>query len=219
MTGHAILLHHARVPPGLDESLQQRWLAVLPPRLAERISRMRQMRDRAATLLGIALLLDCAVSAGLAPPAPRSLMFPSRGKPCWPSGPDFSIAHTTIRAACALAPAGLGVGLDLEQRGSAARADLRLVASACEHELYIAAGLEPEDLWTAKEAALKAAGASAKFAPQVMLAVDSAEFRASRYILMRPRLARDCSCALAITQPAAISLREVDAGRLLESVA
>jgi hypothetical protein len=36
---------------------------------------------------------------------------------------------------------------------------------------------------------------------------------------MRPKLAADCSCALAVTHPAAIVLREVDAGRLLESVA
>jgi len=219
MTGRPILLHHARVPSGLDAALEKRWLALLPPALSTRIGRMRELRDRAASLLGIALLLDCARSAGLEPPMPRLLEFPFHGKPLWPAGPDFSIAHTALRAGCALAPAGGRVGLDIEQRGSAAGSDLRWVASGREHALYTASGLALEDLWTAKEAVLKAAGASAKQAAQVRLETDAAEFHETRYILLRPAMAANCCCTLAVSQPAAVVVREADADRLLESVA
>jgi len=217
MTGHAILLHHARLPAGLDEALERRWLAVLPPGLAARIGRMREMRDRAASLLGIALLLDGAAAAGLETPAPRRLAFPIRGKPRWPSGPDFSIAHTSIHVGCALARAGACVGLDLEQRGCVASADLRLVSSRRERDLYAAAGLSREELWTAKEAVLKAAGAGLSLVGDVALETDAAAFQGKRYLLLRPGLDPDCCCTLAVTQPADVVLREADAAQLLES--
>jgi phosphopantetheinyl transferase len=216
MTGARILLHHARLPARLDRALETRWLAAVPDALAARIRRMREMRDRMATLLGIALLLDCARAAGLDAPLPRFLAFPWGGKPYWPCGPDFSIAHTAVRVGCALAPAGGSVGLDLEQRGSVAGAALRLVTSRCERDLYAAAGLSPDDLWTAKEAVLKAAGASASLAARVGLELESAQLQGTRYRLLRPTLAPDCCSTLAATQSADLALREAHAVQLLE---
>jgi phosphopantetheinyl transferase len=219
MSGKEILLHHARVPAGLEAGLQARWLASLPDTLSARISRMHHARDRAATLLGIALLRHCAGAAGFEPPPPASLAFPSHGKPVWPSGPDFSITHSAMYAGCALAPVRFRVGLDMEQRGGAAGSDLRLVASDRERALYAASGLSPDDLWTAKEAVLKAAGAGIRDAGQVRLEADTATFRGTRYVLLRPPVAADCCCTLAATGPAEVVVVAADADELLEAVA
>jgi phosphopantetheinyl transferase len=218
MTGAPILLHHARVPAALDPALQARWLAVLPDALAARVGRMREAPDRAATLLGMALLAHCARVAGLEPPRPRELSFPARGKPVWPAGPDFSISHSAARAGCALAPKDNRVGLDIEQRGTAAGSGLRLVASGRERTLYESSGLTLDDLWTAKEAVLKAAGAGATQAGEVILEVDSALLWGVRYALLRPVVASDCSCTLAATRPVDLSVREVDAASLLDAL-
>ena len=218
MTGAPILLHHARVPAALDPALQARWLAVLPDTLAARVGRMREAPDRAATLLGMALLAHCARVAGLEPPRPRELSFPARGKPVWPAGQDFSISHSAARAGCALAPKDNRVGLDIEQRGTAAGTGLRLVASGRERTLYESSGLTLDDLWTAKEAVLKAAGAGVAQAGEVILEVDSALLWGVRYALLRPVVASDCSCTLAVTRPAGLSVREVDAASLLDAL-
>lgn len=218
MTGAPILLHHARVPAALDPALQARWLAVLPDALAARVGRMREAPDRAATLLGMALLAHCARVAGLEPPRPRALSFPARGKPVWPAGQDFSISHSAARAGCALAPKDNRVGLDIEQRGTVAGSGLRLVASGRERTLYESSGLTLDDLWTAKEAVLKAAGAGATQAGEVFLEVDSALLWGVRYALLRPVVASDCSCTLAATRPAGLSVREVDAASLLDAL-
>jgi 4'-phosphopantetheinyl transferase EntD len=218
MTGATILLHHARLPDGLDPALQARWLAVLPDALAARVVRMREAPDRAATLLGMALLAHCARVAGLEPPQPRALSFPAQGKPVWPAGPDFSISHSAARAGCALAPTDNRVGLDIEQRGTAAGSGLRLVTSGRDRTLYESSGLTRDDLWTAKEAVLKAAGAGVAQAGEVMLEVDSALLWGVRYSLLRPFVATDCSCTVAATRPAGLSVREVNAASILEAL-
>ena len=179
---------------------------------------MRHASDRAASLLGIALLLDCARTAGLEAPASRSLVFRGQGKPAWPAGPDFSISHCAGRVGCALGAAETRLGLDIEQRGAATDAGLRLVTSSRERSLYAASGLTADDLWTAKEAVLKAAGAAAGRAGQVRLEVDTATFRGRLYFLSRLRLAADSSCTLAATHPAAVTVVAVDGFRLLEAI-
>ena len=159
----------------------------------------------------------CLQIGGL-PPQPRALVFPAQGKPGWPAGPDFSISHSAARAGCALAPKDNRVGLDIEQRGTAAGTGLRRVASDREQSLYESSGLTLDDLWTAKEAVLKAAGAGATQAGEVILEVDSALLRGVRYVLMRPFVATDCSCTLAATRPAGLTAREVDSAWLLDAV-
>lgn len=214
-----ILLHHARLPVALRPELEARWLAALPPQQAARLGRMRLAAGRIASLLGIALLIDCARAAGVAAPRPDQLRFPRRGKPCWPSGPDFSIAHAGGRVACALAPPGLQVGLDLEPRNAVLRTDLRLVASPAELDDYAAAGLTPTDLWTAKEAALKAAGADLAALAQVRVGRAAARLRGRCYRLQRPHLGVDCRCTLAVSRDARLSVRQVTADLLLRALA
>ena len=214
-----MLLHHALVPAELNPSLEARWLALLPSRRAASLARLRSAADRIATLLGMALLGDCARAAGLAPPLAGEIVMPARGKPRWIQGVDFSIAHAGRRVACALAPRGVTVGLDIEPAGAVTWRDLRLVTRATETERFAAAGLDATSLWTAKEAVVKAAGAGLAAVCDVEASRTSAAFRGRRFLLRRPRFARGFACTVALSAGASIRVRELDGLRLLEEPA
>lgn len=206
-----ILLHHGWLPGAhrpLSVTAAEAWLAV----------RKRPAGDppgQAATLLGLALLCDCAVAMGLAPPTPANLCFPTGGKPQWRGGPDFSISHAGGRVACALAPPGTVVGLDLEPRAAVSVADLRRVAGRGELQACLDAGLDPADLWTAKEAVAKAAGAGVRGLARVGLDGFAGCLDGREYTLLRPVLAADFSCTLAASRPHGLRLQEVSAAQVL----
>lgn len=165
--------------------------------------------------MGLALLCDCAVAMGLSPPRPADLWFPCGGKPRWRGGPDFSISHAGDRVACALAPPGAVVGLDLEPRAAVAVADLRRVAARGELQAYLDAGLDPADLWTAKEAVAKAAGEGLRALARVGLDACAGRLDGREYALLRPLLADDFSCTLATSLRHGLRLREVLAQQAL----
>jgi len=209
-----ILLHHCTVPAELDPGLLERWIALLPAAKAARVARMSDPVARAASVLGIALLCDCAMRAGLDPPRPGGLQFPEVGKPGWPSGRDFSISHAAGRVACAMAPAGVQVGLDIESAGAAGRSGLRLVAGEAELETVSAAGLTVTDLWTAKEAVAKLTGEGLAGVARVRVAAATATLDGRGYALARPILAPGLHCAVAMSVELPIESREVLAPRL-----
>lgn len=215
LSARRMLLHHALVPAELDPSLEARWLASLPARRAASLARLRSAADRIATLLGMALLADCARAAGLAPPSAGEIVMPARGKPRWIEGADFSISHSGGRVACALAPRGVTVGLDIEAAGTVTWRDLRLVTHATERERFATAGLDATSLWTSKEAVVKAAGAGLAAMREVEASRASAAFRGRRFLLRRPRFARGFACAVALSAGASIRVRELDGLRLL----
>jgi phosphopantetheinyl transferase len=99
---------------------------------------------------------------------PLSLLTDEPGnKPRWPTGPDFSIAHGAGVAVCAVAPAGIAIGVDLERIGDVELGSLRLVSSSAERKRVSAGELNAAALWTGKEAVLKAAGAGILAAARV----------------------------------------------------
>jgi phosphopantetheinyl transferase len=210
-----ILLHHSAIPAPVDTVRLERWMAILPPEKAAGVARMRSASARAASLLGIALLYDCAAAAGLARPPGGALRFPDGGKPAWPSGPDFSISHAAQHVACAIAPAGVQVGLDIEPAGAAERAGLRLLATESEHEAYAEAGLTTTDLWTAKEAVAKLVGAGIAVVAEVSVTAAVGRFRGREYMLARPDLAPGLRCTVAMSVALPVVTQEVASGKLL----
>ena len=150
--------------------------------------RMRLRGDLAAqamTLVGIELarrLLGQALGREVAAAA---LRFPYGGKPHAPGLPDFSISHSGSWVGCAVATAGR-VGLDLECAGAAPTRDL--------------------GEWTAREAVLKAAGATLDAAAAVALDGAGAEFAGRRWLLLAPAAPPGCVAALALEQPAELVL-------------
>ena len=148
-----ILLQCAAIPASPPAAVVALWLALLPPRRAA-----KHRADPAATITGLALLASCARARPGAPPLARLEREPG-GRPCWPGGPSFSIAHAAGHAVCALAAADVAVGVDLEASGATDLGKLRLVVTAAERRAVQAGRLDAVALWTSKEAVLKAAGA------------------------------------------------------------
>lgn len=214
-----ILLHHSALPATVDAARLAAWIGTLPPGRAARLERVRDPRARLATVLGIALLLDCARAAGLVPPSPGALVFPERGKPGWPAGRDFSITHAHGLVACALAPSGMEVGLDAEPEGAAAKAVLRLAADEAELAACARAGLTPTDLWTAKEAVVKLTGQGVSAARRVRVTPAVARAGDRDYVLMRPRLANGYCCTLAATERRPVEVIEREAEAVLAALA
>lgn len=208
-----ILLHHADLPADAGNVLD-----ALPrdiePGWAGKVAG-RGPQARLGTLLGFALLLDCARAAGQRPPAPGELYAAPGGKPCWANGPSFSISHAGRRVACALGAGGDVLGLDVEERAAVARTDLRLVATAAELEEFRVAGLVPADIWTAKEAVIKATGSTLAAVGRVVARRDSAHFEGRDYCLCRVDVGEEFSCTVATRVPRRVAVARVDARRVL----
>ena len=167
-----VSLHYAAVAAQLAPALESRALHWLPTPRRHAVERLREPADRAATLAGVALLVRALHEAGLEFGAGR-LEYPPGAKPRLRDGPDFSIAHAPSAdggrlVACVLAT-GMRVGLDLEPRGAARAAQLRLVLGPGERAAVAAGRLDPTDAWVMKEAVLKAAGRGAVRARDVEL--------------------------------------------------
>ena len=182
---------------------------------ATRPARRRNPGARLESLLGLALLVDCARAAGRLPPGPEDLEATARGKPRWKGGPDFSISHAGGRVACALVAGEGCVGLDIEPYDAVSADDLRLVATAAELEQFGAEGLGPADLWTTKEAVIKAAGATVAAIDRVAATPFRARFEGVDYLLLRAILAPGLACTLATRAPARLSVALVDARQVL----
>jgi len=214
-----ILLHHAVLPDALPEPDDDAWGRFVSGPVAARVALLRDPAARHSTLLGLLLLRDCARAAGLRVPAATELAFPAGRKPRWCSGPDFSISHAGGRVACALAPPGIRIGLDIERGTDVTWQDLRLVMREAEFADYTAAGLDPATLWTAKEATLKAAGASVVDLATVRAGRDLAQFDGEVFRLSRPSLAQGFACAVASSEEARVLVREVDVRILFRGLA
>ena len=193
---HAVWVRCARVPGTLPALAVTRWLAALPESgrsaLASRLSRTTGI----ASLTGLALLASLS-SACCLPPLDQ-LRWTRRGKPYFPDGPHFSIAHSGGIAACAVASSGQTVGIDVERVGRARMATIRLVASDEEQDAVENGCMTATELWTAKEAVLKAAGAGLTDIRRVRIEADRARFAGVEYHLRTCRLNEDCLLTIAM---------------------
>jgi phosphopantetheinyl transferase len=208
-----IVLHCARVPDALTAAVAAGWLKRLPRARAHVLSRRLAAGTGLESLTGLALLAGCASAAGL--PALSQLTWNRRGKPGWPEGPPFSIAHAGGYAVCAVAPADIAIGVDIEPAGRVRNQTLRLVATPAERAEVERGALDATALWTCKEAVLKAAGAGISDVRRVSIAGDSGHLDGVHYHLTRQSLDGGLLLAIATShaQPAP-RVRWPDAARL-----
>jgi 4'-phosphopantetheinyl transferase len=187
-------------------ALAGRWLRPLPYAKRQAIERSPE-RSAHATLAGIDLLAHGALALGNEPLDAASLVYPERGKPYLPGGPEFSISHTSDLAVCAVA-CGIKLGIDIEIIARVRESMLRRVASAEEIETFRDAECGPAALWTRKEAVLKAAGASIFGASEVTVRRDDGEYHGQRWYFCGPETLEGCAFALACERPGvAVDLR------------
>jgi phosphopantetheinyl transferase len=182
----SVSLHYAALDRHSWTRLERDWLPRLPTAKRARVERLREPADRAATLLGMRLL-DTALAERGVPAAVGRLLFPARGRPSLPGGPEFSISHAHGLVACAVADEP--IGLDLERRDAVRPTQLRLVLDADEGAAVAGGRLDPTDAWVMKEAVLKAAGRGADAARSVSLRGVSAVLDGRTWHLQRVDLA------------------------------
>ena len=131
---------------------------------------------------------------------PLSLLTDEPGrKPRWPAGPDFSIAHGAGIAACAVAPPGVAIGVDLERIDDVELGSLRLVTSSAERMRVSAGEFNAAALWTGKEAVLKAAGTGVLAAARVEIDSVVGRHAGRDYHLARLDLGGDILLSIATT--------------------
>lgn len=130
-------------------------------------------------------------------PSVSSLQWTDGGKPHFPLGPDFSLTHSRRFAACAVAPHGLDIGIDIEPADRARAAAVGLIANAAEQSALDDGTLSPTGLWTAKEAVLKAAGAGLPEIRNVTVRKHRASFAGVDYSWRHYRLREGLLLAIA----------------------
>ncbi|HLQ13680.1 MAG TPA: hypothetical protein VK130_10630 [Steroidobacteraceae bacterium] len=163
-----VILAYSQLRGDLPAVQRERLRAQLP--YARRLRIPLDARCQSQTYLGLALACRLLSDVSGRQVGPSLLRFARTGKPYAPGGPEFSITHTGEWVLCALAAQG-EVGIDAEEKGAAQLSEGRLA------------------IWTAKEATIKAAGATLAELEQVQLRGRGVRFRGRSWHCRTPHLA------------------------------
>jgi 4'-phosphopantetheinyl transferase EntD len=201
-----MLVHCARVPASLSAELLAKWVDLLPWAPDDGSLARDKGRRRIESLTGMALLASFSLACKL--PPLESLRRTSLGKPRFPDGPEFSITHAGGFAVCAVAPGGQNVGVDAEPAGRARLQAVWQVADEAEKTALAAGLMTATELWTAKEAVIKAVGAGLADIGCVSVLGRRARFRGTTFHLRRFRLKERLVLTVATSQRiAALKIR------------
>ena len=143
----------------IDVIQVQQWLSALSNQKQVSVQRLIHYQDRVNSLAGLRLLHLCAQHDGIKNFKLSDVQYPDAGKPFWKNNNDyfdFNISHSGNLIVIA-ASATLKVGVDVEQIRLLKRLNFKRIMSADElarikqtPELFF-------DLWSKKEAVVKAA--------------------------------------------------------------
>jgi 4'-phosphopantetheinyl transferase len=195
-----VILAYSRLHRQLPAALALQWRARLEGACAARLR--ADARAQAQTITGVALACRMLSAVAGREVAAGELRYTQHGKPHAPGLPAFSITHADSWVLCALASDG-AVGVDVEPL--VARQALPRWSQVFDAQERAAASTPRAALaiWTAKEAALKAAGATLAEAPRVRVRGRRVEFRGHGWHCRRPRLAARVMVSLVTAVPAA----------------
>ncbi len=193
-----VLLHCARVPAAWPPQAAAALLGRLSPGHAAELGRRLELGTGLESATGLALLASCARRIELPPLS--AIVRPEHGKPHWPGGPEFSISHAGGCAACAVAGAGIAIGIDLEPPGRLAPRALRLVLSEAERSA-MPASADATATWTCKEALIKAAGGRFADLKRAEVAGSSGLLDGRRFHLQQQVLEGGILLAIASSEP------------------
>jgi 4'-phosphopantetheinyl transferase len=197
--GHVatVILAYSSLPGQLPAALRRRLAAELPHARRSRLGAHGPAQSQ--SLLGIALACQLLTRICGRPVSARQLRFPYGGKPRGRGLPDFSITHAGSWVACAVATAGR-VGLDLEVLDGG----ILPAFSFCfdPQELQQATDARAAlGIWCAKEATVKAAGATLADLRAVSVRGDEAQFRQQRWWVHAPPAPAELTCRLVTDRP------------------
>jgi phosphopantetheinyl transferase len=162
-----VILAYSQLRGDLPAAQRERLRAQLP--YARRLRMPLDAGRQSLTYLGLALACRLLSDASGRQVEPAELRFTRTGKPYAPGCPHFSITHAGQWVLCALAAQG-EVGIDAEEGGAARSRGYTLAT------------------WAAKEATVKAAGATLAELGQVQLRGRRICFRGRSWYCRTPRL-------------------------------
>jgi len=162
-----VILAYSQLQGALPAAQRERLRAQLP--YARRLRMAVDAGRQSQTFLGFALACRLLGAAAGEAVQPGRLRFARSGKPYVPGYPDFSIAHAGDWVLCALADDG-NVGIDVEANATARANPIALA------------------IWAAREATIKAAGATLAELAQVQVQGRRIGFRGRRWYCRTPRL-------------------------------
>lgn len=145
-----------------EEQLDQ-WLSELSPQKQDSIQRLINSRDRVSSLVGLHLLKKCVLDEGVPDFQLANIKYPESGKPYWQSANadklDFNISHSQDLIIVAMSRT-MRVGVDAEKKRTLKSLNFKMVMSAGELEQIQQTPDLFFDLWSKKEAVVKAADTS-----------------------------------------------------------
>ena len=143
----------------IDTIRVQQWLSALSSQKQASIQRLLHYRNRVTSLAGLRLLRLCAQDESISNFKLSDVLYPDTGKPFWKNNNDyfdFNISHSGNLIVIA-SSATLKVGVDVEQIRSLKSLSFQRIMSADELADIEQTPVLFFDLWSKKEAVVKAA--------------------------------------------------------------
>ncbi|VAW53192.1 hypothetical protein MNBD_GAMMA05-1124 [hydrothermal vent metagenome] len=143
----------------IDSNLVEQWKLSLSVRKQDAIQRLLHHRSQVNSLAGLRLLKQCAKDSGLSNFDLKDIEYPEAGKPFWKNEGgflDFNISHSgdfILAATCQSA----SIGIDVEKIKELKRLNFKMVMSPQELTQIREQPMLFFDLWSKKEAVVKAA--------------------------------------------------------------
>ncbi len=152
-----IFLFSAKISDIHKKNIPPKVLNALPLSKQNALAKIKLEEVYHASLAGYALLQDALQKLGFENHALKDIEFPLHKKPYFPQGPDFNISHAYDRVVCAISSEAQ-IGVDIEKEISFDTYQLKKYFNE-EELLYINEDKRRfYEVWTKKEAILKAAG-------------------------------------------------------------
>ena len=207
LSGINMQIYVASYEHAVSETLEQKYLAMMPAKLCASIARYKRWQDRQATLFGKLLLLRALQQIfhddGMQ--KFQSLEISHHGKPFIQGGPEFNISHSEGMVVVAVTRQG-AIGIDVEKIRAIDISDfcqyVPEVANLHENNTSEQVNVLFFDCWTRKEAVLKGCG-KGLLAPldQVVLKENTALFCDTTWFLEKQLLDEKYCCYVATDQP------------------
>ncbi len=143
----------------IDAIRMEQWLSELSKQKRASIQRLLHYQDRVTSLAGLRLLSLCVQDEGIRNFKLNDVQYPQSGKPFWKNNNDnfdFNISHSG-NFILITASATLKVGVDVEEIRQLKRLNFKKVMSADELTKIQQTPVIFFDLWSKKEAVVKAA--------------------------------------------------------------
>ncbi|MFO7603570.1 MAG: 4'-phosphopantetheinyl transferase superfamily protein, partial [Gammaproteobacteria bacterium] len=166
------ILYYKSSHDDIDDGLIAAWLAQLPAAKRAHLQRRLQHDKQLLSLIGWQLLRYGMHQTGQTDFALQQIEFPEHGKPHIPGGWDFNLSHSGRLVACAFSREGR-IGIDVEQHRQLVPQRFARYFSAAELAWMGDDSDRFIDLWTRKEAVIKASGIGLKGLRQVVTQADS----------------------------------------------